>query len=247
MKNTVLFKKSLSIILSFLMIFSFFALFATSNANAATDRVSMYSRNVYFSKYGMTSSEIYIQTNDNASDQHVYVHYNYFPGLEWRDSEATYVTTLSDGSKIWRTSISSLGVEYAIKYVADGQTFWDNNNGANYTSEEIGTAPITVRRIGSPYNPFNNTYDIDVVLKNYAYEKNVQVRYTQDSWATYTDVPLSYASTNSDDTEVWSGVLNLDERGIDNFEYCVYYQVNGQTYWANNFGENYDSNYIIHH
>lgn len=83
-------------------------------------------------------------------------------------------------------------------------------------------------------------------MKNYAYEKNVQVRYTQDNWATYTDVPLSYNSTNSDGSELWTVNLNLDDRGTSNFQYCVYYQVNGQTYWANNFGQNYDATYYMY-
>lgn len=244
MKNTSVIKKSLSVVLALSMLMSFFVLFANVKVNAATDRVSMYSTGIYFSKYGMTTREIYVQTKDNASDQHVYIHYNFMDGQDWEDEEATYVTTLSDGSKIWRAYVRSYNLKYAIKYVADGQTFWDNNNGQNYTHEEIGTAPITVRRGSYPY--FNNTYNIEVLLKNYAYEKNVQVRYTQDNWATYSDVPLSYNSTNSDGSELWTVNLNLDDRGTSNFQYCVYYQVNGQTYWANNFGQNYDATYYMY-
>ena len=244
MNNTGIIKKSISMVLAFSMILSLFVLFANINVNAATDCVSMYSTGKVFSKYGITTREIYIQTTDNASDQHVYVHYNYLDGQEWKDAEATYVTTLADGSKIWRSVINSFNTEYAIKYVADGQTYWDNNNNNNYTDEQIGTAPITVVRSGYPF--FDGKYSIDVLLKNFAYEKNVQVRYTQDNWDTYNDVPLSYSLTNADGTEQWSVDLNLGDKGTSDFEYCVYYQVNGQTYWANNFGQNYDSSYCIH-
>lgn len=244
MKNKSVIKKSLSVVLTLSMLMSFFALFANVKVNAATDRVSMYSTGITFSKYGMSNREIYVQTKDNASDQHVYIHYNFMDGQDWKDEEATYVTTLSDGSKIWKATVRSYNLKYAIKYVADGQTFWDNNNNQNYSNEEIGNAPITVRR-GS-YSYFNNTYKIEVLLKNYAYEKNVQVRYTQDNWATYSDVPMSYNSTNSDGSELWTVNLNLDDRGTNNFQYCVYYQVNGQTYWANNFGQNYDYSYYMH-
>lgn len=244
MNNTSYVKKSISMVLAIFMILNIFALFANVNVNAATDRVSMYSAGSVFSKYGMTIREVYIQTNDNATDQHVYVHYNYMNGQEWEYTEATYVTTLADGSKIWRATFNSYNIKYAIKYVADGQTYWDNNNNNNYTYEEIGTAPITVIRGADPF--FNKKYSIDVLLKNFAYNKNVKVRYTLDNWNTYNDVPLSYTLTNADGTELWSVDLDLADNDTSDFEYCVYYQVNGQTYWANNFGQNYDSSYWIH-
>ena len=109
-------------------------LFANVNVNASTDRVSMYSTGNVFSKYGITTREIYIKTTDNASDQHVYVRYEFLNGQEWQDEEATYVTTLDDGSKIWRASFNSYSAKYVIKYVADGQTYWANNFGQNYDS-----------------------------------------------------------------------------------------------------------------
>ena len=84
-------------------------------------------------------------------------------------------------------------------------------------------------------------------MKNPDYNKIVKVRYTQDNWATYKDIDLSYLSSISGtDSERWDITLNLDENKINDFHYCIYYQVNGQTYWDNNFGENYDKNYYIH-
>ncbi len=239
------FKKPLTFLMAFCMLFCFIGSFGNVTVNAATDRVSMYSREVYFAKYGFAQSYIYIQTKDNASNQQVYVHYNYIDGQDWQDAQATHFTTLPDGSKIWKASITSYNTKYAIKYVADGQTFWDNNNGNDYTNEIIGSAPITVKRWGGV--SYNGECEINAVLKNYGYEKNVQVRYTENNWATYTDVPLSYNSTNTDGTENWLTKLTLEKSDTSGFQYCVYYQVNGQTYWANNFGQNYDSSYYIYH
>lgn len=79
------------------------------------------------------------------------MHYNYLNGEDWKDSQATYITTLSDGSKLWKAEINSYNTEHAIKYVAYGQVFWDNNNGNDYTTEKLGTAPITVNRSNSVY------------------------------------------------------------------------------------------------
>lgn len=242
MKKTKVCRKSISMLLALTMIFSVFSVFSIINVSAATDRVSMYSAGVYFSKYGITTRNIYVKTNDNASNQQVYVHYNYLDGEDWRDAQADYVTTLSDGSKIWMATISSYNTKYAIKYVADGVTYWDNNNGNDYSHEDIGTAPVTVRRDMYQYG---STYTVNALLQNYACQKNVVVRYTENNWATYKDVPMSYVSQNGNNTELWRVNLSLSGNPTANFKYCVYYQVNGQTYWANNFGQNYDYSYHI--
>lgn len=244
MSKTNVIKKSLTLLLAFSMTLCIFASFGNAKVSAATDRVSMYYANPYFVKYGMTTQEIYVQTKDNTSNQQVIIHYNYMDGKDWMDQEAECVTTLSDGSKIWMARIISYNLKYAIKYVADGEVFWDNNNGNDYTREKIGTAPITVV---SQFPQGNYSYNVSVLLQNYAYEKNVQLRYTEDNWNSYTDVPLHYDEANDSTTEWWSVDINLDSSKTSDFEYCVYYQVNGQTYWANNFGKNYDIYDCIHH
>ena len=241
MTKTKTLKRTLTFILTLSMLLCCVGAFGNLEASAATDRVSMYLFDPYYSKYGATSANVYIKTNDNASNQQVYVHYHYI-NEDWRDAQAEYLTTLADGSKIWRATISCFGTEYAIKYVADGQVIWDNNNGENYGYELLGSAPITANR-----TRFNlNSYPVTVTLQNYGYQKNVQVRYTVDNWATYKDAPLSYQSTTQYGTEIWKTDLPVTEDELSSFQYCVYYEVNGQPYWANNFGQNYDSNYTMY-
>ena len=245
MTKTHKLKKSVSLALAFTMLLSLFCIMSKTNVGAVTDRVSMYSSDVTFVKYGKVTRNIYIQTTDNASSQQVYVHYNYMSGEEWRDAQAEYFTTLSDGSKIFKASISSFNDEYAIKYISDGNEYWDNNNGNNYHDEKIGSAPITIDRYGYQTG---SQYVVNVVLKNYSYEKDVKVRYTEDNWATQHDVAMHYVSTNDDGTELWAATLNLSNTSGRIFEYCAYYynKSNNQTYWANNFGQNYDSSYRIY-
>ena len=208
MTKTHKLKKSVSLALAFTMLLSLFCIMSKTNVGAVTDKVSMYSSDVTFVKYGM----------------------------------------VSDGSKIFKASITSFKDEYAIKYISDGNEYWDNNNGNNYHSEDIGSAPITVRRIYTSSTGLGSEYTVNVVLKNYSYEKDVKVRYTEDNWATQHDVAMHYVSTNDDGTEVWATTLNLSNTSGRIFEYCAYYynKSNNQTYWANNFGQNYDSSYRIY-
>ena len=122
------------------------------------------------------------------------------------------------------------------------------NYGRDYNgTERLGTAPITAERSAAPsYN--SNTFLVSAVLQNYAYNKNVFVRYTTDNWRTYKDQALNYSNTYDDGTECWKTVIS-DYYGAfnDNFQYALCYQVNGQEYWANNFGANYNGSFYIHH
>ena len=240
MKSTV--KKTVSVITVLCILVSAFCVITGTAGAASNDRVKMYSAETYFCKYGITGTYVYVQTKDNASNQQVTVHYNYLKGQAWQDSDAEYFTTLADGSKLWKAYITSYNTEYAIKYVADGVTIWDNNNGKNYTTEQIGEAPVTALRTN---NFYNGSFTVNASLKNLAYEKDVKVRYTTNSWASYKEAPLHYVTTGSDGNELWT-VNVRDTWNADSFEYCISYTVNGNTYWANNFGENYNASFRIY-
>ena len=241
--------KIAAFILTLAMFCSMFCIIGATHAGAATQRVSMYSSNVSFAKYGAATYEVFVKTNDAASDQQVYVHYNYMDNMAWKDSKASYVATLDDGSKIWKAVFSSFNTRYAIKYVADGETFWDNNNGKDYTGADvIGSAPVASERLGYQYDKAN--YQINAVLQNYAYNKSVFVRYTTDGWKTFGDQALSYNKTNANanGTETWTTKLDLaNYSNVDDFQYAICYSVYGTEYWANNFGENYNGMYYIYH
>ena len=183
------------------MVIGLFGAVGVTSASAATDKVSLYSSSVTFSRVGVNSYEVFIRTRDNAADQQVYVHYFYTDIIGWCDAQAEYFTTLNDGSKIW--------------------------------------------------NGFYNTsrYSINAVLQNYAYHKDVFVRYTRDNWNSWQDAALSYNKTRDDGTELWNTVLTLPygEGFGEGFAYAICYRVNGTEYWANNFGANYDASFSVRH
>ncbi|XP_070541184.1 protein phosphatase 1 regulatory subunit 3B-like [Ptychodera flava] len=90
-----------------------------------------------------------------------------------------------------------------------------------------------------------------VKVRNIAFEKYVKVRVTHDSWASYKDVlavysPPSYAfglmgSATPEKYDTFSFEfqipLNCNAKKI---EFCVCYDVGGQSYWDNNCGKNYN-------
>ncbi|OOM73385.1 putative phosphatase regulatory subunit [Clostridium puniceum] len=231
-----------------LMIFIFSTLLIMDNSikvvKAAEKPVELYytyNNPYYIGDY----RTIYIKTNVNGDNESVAIHgIDSENSEEWKDYSGSYVNTLGDGSKIWKVDLSYVGssIEYAIKYQVNGETYWDNNNGNNYTNKNIlGAAVIGVNPIGPEYkNPSN--YEIRVNIKNLNYVKNMKVRYTENNWDnnSFKDVPLIYVSTNEDGSELWGTTLTLNENTIGKFHYAVSYKVNGIIYWDNNFGANYD-------
>ncbi len=223
MKQKVITKKIVAMIFAFAIAIGVFFVTSSDIAKAATDKVSLYSSGITYTRHGISSYEVFIKTTDSAVSQKVSVHYLYMPTLGWCDAQAEYVTTLDDGSKIWKANFTSYNGQYAIKYEADGETIWDNNNGNDYygTEKVIGTAPIAAERLSSLRGTLVG-YQINAVLQNYAYDKNVFVRYTTDGWNTYTDQALAYSETNTDGTETWTTKLSLESlQDYKDFEYAI--------------------------
>lgn len=236
-------KKLTTVLLSVLVISILFTLNgATTTVKAATNNpvqfYSSYQNHYYIGTYFTT----YIKVNTLGSNQHVYIHAK-TDTTTWGDIEGQYVTTLNDGSQIWRVSTSFIGsnIEYAIKYVVDGQTYWDNNNSSNYTEANILGSGVNIA-VNQAFSGSTTAsgYPIKVAVSNFSYDKTVIVRYTQDNWVTYTDKTLSYSNINLDGSEYWATTVDLNPNTTSNFHYAVGYVVNGVTYWDNNFGSNYN-------
>lgn len=247
-----LFKKVSAVLLSFCLLFGLIGATNTSiTAKASTQPVQLYYLDHLGGKYGMSKYNVYVKINHNAANKAVYLHYYTQNGRVWLDEQGQYVTTLSDGSEIWKvTPSSAYGTLYCIKYVGDNQTYWDNNNGNNYDSYDVlgNDVAIKLQRHSGPSRNQDGTSTIYVgaTVKNLAYDKVVKVRYTEDNWATYHDVALNYTyELTGTNNEVWNGSITINTNNLNSFHYCASYTVNNTTYWDNNFFANYDINYIF--
>jgi hypothetical protein len=221
---------------------------AQIEAKAATNEVSMYYQEGYYSYYQFIQNNIFIKVSNLGYNKNVVIHYTDEgnPGI-WKDEKASYLKTLSDGSEIWIAGLASEGpATYSIKYEVNGATYWDNNSGNNYNTatDLLGVNPIKNKR-HSYYEKFSlPNYTISATVKNLAYNKIVKVRYTEDNWVTSSEKSLSFSnSISGTNCENWNTVINLNSNNQSGFQYYVYYQVNGQTYYDNNFGLNYNIDY----
>ncbi len=233
-------KKLSALIMALAMIFSVVGFCGNDiTAKAASNPVKMYSSDVTFSKYGSTTYNVYIQVDANsATSKKVYVHHSTY-NQGWVDTAATYVGKLDSNTEIWKATVSGISTtDYAIKYVGDGVTYWDNNNGNNYVGKDtLGTANVKALPLRYAYT---NKYCVQAAVKNLAYNKTVQVKYTEDNWATTKVATLSYNySDSANNVDYFKTDITVSN--LKNLKFCVSYTVNGTTYWDNNFGANYDS------
>ena len=95
-------------------------------------------------------------------------------------------------------------------------------------------------------NKNGTEYKITALLKDFAYEKDVMIKYTFDGWNTYKEEGMYYCSSgydteqlNEDRLQVWDKYLSIEDNEKKNFEFVLYYGVNGYDYWDNNDEKNY--------
>ena len=235
-------KSFLSILMVAILVPTLIFTTTSVKVNAAEVKpIELYCSDTYGGRYSYASTTIAIKVANWDSNKSVTIHYLSGEDNKWHDTKAVYLTTLNDGYEIWEASTGSFGYgvkEFALNTVQNGQTYWDNNNGENYTRESAGLSMVKATRLTTGYN---GKIDIGARVKNIAFEKKVTVRYTTDNWATYNDIDLSY-STNQpydDGTELWNTELSISDNSYSKLIYAIKYEVNGQTYWDNNFGRNY--------
>ncbi len=202
-----------------------------------------------------------IEVANLGASKSVTVHYTP-DNVNWYDASASYVGPTDSTHEKWHfliytndstnaqhTELKNLhSLKFAVKYVVNNQTYWDNNGGANYYNEVNSNYPLTSIILGVP-NVLNansklsdGAFSGNIYVKNLSPVKNVKVVYTTDNWATTHEGNASYGYSlnNFNSVEDWTYSFNVP--GATNVQYAISYTVGGQTYWDNNYGHNYSVN-----
>ena len=215
----------------------------SSQAFAATSNDSP-NVQLYYAQQGGPGEAAYdgyfgsIAVKNLGYEKKVTLHYTQ-DGVNWSDSDASYSKADPNDSEydIWTFAILSPSspITFTIKYEVNGQTYWDNNNGKNYSLNFSNIAVLgksvlkTIRRY-----PLSD-YPYIIYLKNIDYQKIVKVRYTTDNWSSYQEVNATYSKAENANIDEWNipGSIPIGAK----FE--VLYSVSGTTYTDNNFGDFY--------
>jgi hypothetical protein len=181
-------------------------------------------------------------------------------GPTWTDYPLTYKRTTSTGTEVFAGTASlqvtagtayAFDDQFAIQYQVNGNTYWDNNNGTNYTMS--GSNDVTNAVLGNGINILGNSSFFDTTKKATTFKVSVnvntqdaagsqlvQVVYTTDGWATQKTLTLSYAFAYYNSAyKNWTGKINIHSKSLKQIQYAISYTAAGTTYWDNNFGQNY--------
>lgn len=224
----------------------------TQKAKAADLPVQLYySQRIEDNQYGAGHVEGYIAVQNLSYDKKVTVHYTSDGGKSWNDVPATYLkTNPSDNYEVWKFATPlnpeiANPITFCIKYEVNGQTYWDNNGGNNYTDSAFGKSYLCADAGGSYFDGTNKVFLTNITTEDMPGTKIVKVRYTEDNWATYTDSDASeFNSSPYDNSPLKHWLLKeILKPSTTQVQFSVLYEVNGVQYWDNNFGSNYTINY----
>jgi hypothetical protein len=206
------------------------------------------------SKYGTTwvNRNYTVMVENLAYDKEIVIWGEDKDGT-WKAFPMQYTGSAGGSQEYWELHTNEGPQTFVVRATMNGQTWWDNNGGNNYTLSAQGVTLYNDVKILADTAYASSTYmSVSVNLQNLDYNKSVYVIYTTDGWATTNVKPLTYfsyqtygygsaPSPNSAGVEHWRTSFSLDY-GTSPVEYCFSYDVSGTTYWDTNNGANYTVN-----
>lgn len=215
------------------------------------------------SKYGQQSQSINFEAivKNLAFAKQVSVQLNTGNGT-WINVPLSFNRSISGGREVWKTAYQPatntvFDAVFALKYVVNGQTYWDNNGGANFSiAKDSGSILANgVNVYHSHYAPTatlstgSTSYSLIATVRNLAPTKNVRVHYSTNNWATTQIANGEFSSyfwagaysqatnPNAYGFEEWRIFLPIGN--ANQVVYAIESVVNGQSHWDNNFGQDY--------
>jgi len=171
----------------------------------------------------------------------------------WVFHPCSFSSSVPGNGEIWTAHVGSPPLDqFVLQYQVLGNTFWDNNSGANYaldifaaeSTDGIGSVVLNPNVLAVASVVEAGTLKVDVLVKNLAFAKQVAIVYTTDNWATsqnafgvFQQSFPPFGSPHQVNAELWeiSAPVGIGKHG----QFAVFYGVIGTTFWDNNFGRNY--------
>ncbi len=197
-------------------------------------------------------------------DKHVDVIWSGEDGV-WHTLAAQYYSTQGNDKEYWRvqanvslTEEQSLpgNIQFGLRFRAYGSEYWDNNGGANYSSEADSGIQLAhhsqVQNIdfANCLNDGQQFVPVTIAVDKFFNAEKVTIHWTTDQWKTTQKSPC-YSKRNYWDSQCHSNARNPNQYGVelwtgkidngDSFrlQYIICCENESQTLWENNQGNNY--------
>lgn len=161
-------------------------------------------------------------------------------GATWTEYPAGYLKSLPDGTELWRAYGNTGLSRFAVKYMVNGSTYWDNNAGADYRPN-MGYDDLLGKNTPIwPTDAYVQTGGgvlVRMLVQNLSFNKQVGALYTHNNWVSSAYVAGAY-DIDSGAEEFWRVVMPLSGNTVT---FAGYYRLPslGSEYWANQGGANF--------
>jgi hypothetical protein len=208
---------------------------------------------------GVNNTKITAKVKNIAFAKNVAIHYAQ-PNGAWVERPLAWQNNFSNYDLFGLTDNSFITTEFVIRYTVNGETFWDNNGGANYRIDSgrpntVGGNVIlnkaTARRgsqAGGGFVFTTSWVEGEIFVKNLSFQKHVGIRLSANGGASFHDTNASFSgnvpvAVGLSQVEIWkfkTPELNLDQ-STPNFKFAIFYNNldNGEWFWDNSFGQDY--------
>ncbi len=208
---------------------------------------------------GVNSTVFTAKVKNVAFAKDVAVRY-VLPTGSWDERPLAWEKNFTDYDLLARSDNSFSTTEFVFRYTVNGQTFWDNNGGANYHIDSgrpntVGGNVIlnkaTARRgtqAGGGFTVTTSWVEGEIFVKNASFHKRIGIRLSTNEWASFQDTDAWFDTKVSvvagiSQVEIWkfkTPELNLDQSS-SNFRFAAFYNnlETGEWLWDNNFYQDY--------
>jgi hypothetical protein len=209
---------------------------------------------------GVQLTKASVKVANIAFHKDVALHYQQQDG-SWTEQGLIWQDHFGDYDLFGGNFNDRITTQFVIRYSVNGETFWDNNNFANYhvnsgfpnvvAERTVVLNRATARRgtqAGGGFVVTTSWTEGEIYVQNLSFNKRVGIRLTADNWATSHDTEALFISavpvaTGISEVEVWkfkTPEFNLDQ-STPHFRFAVYYNNldTGEWFWDNNFGRDY--------
>ncbi len=182
---------------------------------------------------------------------------------QWRTLPARFHSATQGNKEYWLVSASFKpapqaalpgGIQFALRYRADGHEFWDNNHGLNYRSlansgiHATDHHPLLNIGFQQELEDGRKLVPITVAVSQSLRAQKVTVHWTMDDWK-QTNITRCYQKRSrsqnrdgnpiEDRDQVWKGLLNIGN--AFRLQYSICCESDDQVLWDNNFDQNYSA------
>lgn len=160
----------------------------------------------------------------------------------WKDIFANFAHSLPGNRELWIAPASNSEGMFVAKYIVNGTTFWDSNNGKNYKFPQVFDDFAVLSGKNFPVvlgtaSLFSNNLHINLGIQNLAFEKVVGIVFTTNNWITVQTAFAHWNHNMPSGLEVWA--IDVPVGSATEIQFAAFYQVLGNEFWDNNFARNY--------